>query len=152
MGQRPKHLKKLPIFPKLTKKNNDVTSDIDAGYNCIAFAYGITDRKYWPNFHPDYYWPSDLPKVEHLDSFVQLFAKQGYKRAEDGAWQDGIEKVALFATASGAPKHAARQIGPNRWASKLGDWYDIEHEVDALDDGNYGSVVMFLERKRSSSS
>ena len=148
MAQRPKHLKKILQFPNLVKKNNDVTSDCDPNYNCIAFAYGVTNRKYWPNFDPDYFWPSDIPKNAHINTFVKLFAKQGFKPANDGSWTNGVEKIALFAKLNGEPTHAARQVGPNRWASKLGDGYDIEHEENALDGAFYGKIVMFLERKK----
>lgn len=150
MGQRPKHLKRSSYFPKLRKKNNDVTSDEDAGYNCIGYAYGDTSRKYWPNFHPDYYWPSSLPRVEHLDSFRKLFATKGFEKSANGDWVSGVEKVAIYATKTGSPKHAALQIGPNKWASKLGDSWDIEHERDSLSGGEYGDVVLYLERPRRS--
>src|SRR4051812_43732089 len=125
--QRPKHLKRSDAFPNLIKKAHDVTSDEDPDYNCIAFAYGITNRKYWPNFHPDFAWPDGIPKVETLHAFEKLFESIGYVRAADGKHVAGVEKVAIYTSSDGRPTHAARQIDSGRWASKLGVWYDIEH-------------------------
>jgi hypothetical protein len=67
LAQRPKHLKKSAGFPKLSKKNNDVSSDDDPSYNCIAFAAGFTDRRLWPTGYPDYRWFRDLPTAETMN-------------------------------------------------------------------------------------
>jgi len=143
---RPKHLKPSSAFPKIRKANNDVTSDIDATYNCIAFAAGVTNRKFWPGYHPDYYWPPTIPRLPNIDSFIKLYESYGYAQCADGAFRAGYEKVAIYATKDGSPQHAAKQIGPNRWASKLGDSYDIEHATAAVSGGMYGEMVAFLER------
>lgn len=151
MRQRPKHLKKHPQFPKLTKGNNDVTSDDDAFYNCIAFAVGVTDRKFWPIYPPDYAWPSDLPAAVTVDNFLRFFSeKHGFAVCDNDVFDARLEKIALYTDRNGKPTHAARLIGPSRWASKLGDWYDIEHEKDAISGGHYGQMKMFLSRKARS--
>jgi hypothetical protein len=147
---QPRHLKKSGKFPRLSKTKNRVTSEPDTSYNCIAYACGITNKKYWPTFDPDFYWPPDLPKTETIETFVRLFENRGYQRVSDGSkgkYKEGFEKVAIYASRGGTPKHAALQKGPNRWASKLGNWYDIEHTIDAVSSGDYGEIVVFLERK-----
>jgi hypothetical protein len=120
-------------------------SDIDTQYNCIAYAAGVTDKKWWPQFHPDYYWPPNAPRVNSLISFIAVFRELGYEVCEDGAYEVGFEKVAFY-TRNGVPTHAARQIGPDRWESKLGNWYDIEHTTDAVSSGDYGRMDTFMKR------
>jgi hypothetical protein len=147
MGQRPKHLKKSNTFPRLAKKRNKVTSNEDKTYNCIAYAAGRTDKKIWPTFHPDHYWPPSVPRADELTSLVNLFSSLGYARCGDGSFEAGFEKVAIYVhPVTGRPTHAARQISPGKWASKLGEWFDIEHTVDAVSGGDYGEMSVFLKR------
>jgi hypothetical protein len=146
---RPKHIKKYDRIPSLNKKNNTVTSEDDPFYNCIAFAVGETSRKWWPAFQPDYYWPPNAPKVNTIDAFLLAFETRGYAECSDGNYEEGVEKIALYARGTG-PTHAARQIGPNKWASKLGDWYDIEHTPDAVSSGDYGSIVKYMKKEAQS--
>jgi hypothetical protein len=144
---RPKHIKKHPLIPSLNKKNNNVTSDDDPLYNCIAFAAGITTQKWWPIFHPDFYWPPQAPRINAIGSFVAAFATLGYEECSDGSYEDGYEKVAFYQR-NGLPTHAARQIGPGKWQSKLGNWYDIEHSDDAVSSGDYGQITKYLRRRK----
>ena len=150
MAAQPKHLKKLRQFPKLVKKNNDVKSDIDKKYNCIAFAAGRTDKKIWPSYHPDHYWPPDVPRSnDDLDSLINLFTSQNYVRCQSGDFEKGYEKIAIYTLASGRPTHAARQIGKNKWVSKLGEYYDIEHAKEAVSGGDYGEMKIFMRREKT---
>src|SRR5215203_195187 len=103
MGQRPKHLKKRKEFPSLTKKNHSVESDIDPNYNCIAYAAGITTRKYWPIFHPDYAWIRGIPSTEEVESFVKFYETFGYAETDNGEYVEGHEKIAIFIGANGKP-------------------------------------------------
>lgn len=143
---RPKHIKNHSKIPSLNKRNNDVTSGIDAQYNCIAFAAGITNQKWWPTFQPDFYWPRNAPKVNSLNSFLVAFADLGYEECDNGDYESGYEKVAFYAR-NGVPTHAARQVGRDKWQSKLGNWYDIEHTKDAVSSGDYGKIEKYMRRK-----
>ena len=40
------------------------------------------------------------------------------------------------------------KIGPNKWVSKLGNWYDIEHTPDAVSSGDYGQVAKYMKRRK----
>lgn len=152
---RPKHLKpsaRLPTlrkdFPKLSKQSHDVTSDWDTDYNCIAFAAGITNKKVFPASRQDYFWPSNLPNVRTPAALEKFYEMYGYKKCADGAYVKGKEKIAIYAKASGEATHAAKQVGDKRWASKLGDAYDIEHDPNAVSGPLYGDVVMYMERNK----
>jgi hypothetical protein len=151
MGKRPKHLKKSNTFPSLAKKAHSVTSDPDVQYNCIAFAIGRTDKKIWPEFHPDHYWPPGVFRGDAMASLIKLFESEGYVAAKDGKFIAGTEKIAIYAMASsGRPTHAARQLGPDKWSSKLGSWYDIEHSEKSIAGGDYGDVVLYMQRPKRS--
>jgi hypothetical protein len=132
--QRPKHLKRDARFPALKKSNNSVTSDSDVQYNCVAFAAGVTNRKWWPDFHPDFYWPPGSPRINTIASFIKAFETLGYESCNDGKYEHGFEKV-VFYVKDGLPTHAALQVGRNKWKSKLGNWYDVEHTAEALSGG-----------------
>lgn len=69
-----------------------------------------------------------------------------YKPCEDGALEDGFEKVAIYAL-SFIVTHMARQLASGRWTSKLGELEDIEHASPAeLEGQKYGTVVQYMRR------
>jgi hypothetical protein len=149
MAQRPKHLKRSDDFPKLTKKSHLVTSDRDPRQNCIAFAAGVKNKKYWPIFHPDFAWISGIPRVETVEAFVRFYETFGYVETGDGEYAEGFEKIAIYTNRGGKPTHASLQIGPDKWASKLGNSYDIEHATNAVSEGLYGAIVKFMARRKA---
>lgn len=140
-----KHIKKCGEFPKINKRNHTVASPQTTSYNCIAFAAGVTTKKWWPAFHPDAYWPPGCPYSDSIASFVQAFQTLGYTVCADGKYEEGFEKIALYAK-FGAVKHAARLVAKGKWASKLGDLEDIVHEETAVAGGLYGEVVQYMRR------
>jgi len=125
-------------------------------YNCIAYAVGETDKRWWPSIRwkGDYYWPPHLPREkpleETLENFVRAFETKRYRVCKTAKPKKGIEKVAIYAGPAGNPLHAARQLESGMWTSKCGDLEDIEHKTIASMEGkHYGKVAIFLERKRN---
>lgn len=145
MATRPKHLKPTSAFPKLKKSNHSVTSDRTGNYNCIAWAAEVTTIKWWPSFAPDAYWPPSVPRYETLDAFIQAYQTLGYAVCADGGYEQGVDKIAIY-TKNGRPTHAARQISPTEWTSKLGAMEDISHAKEALSGGLYGEVAAHMSR------
>jgi hypothetical protein len=138
------------LFPGLRGTDCRVTSPADRRYNCIAWAAGDTRRWWWPDPPPDdegYHWPPGVSNEETLAAFVAAFVALGYEPCTDEGQEAGWEKVALYATADGAPAHAARQLSGGRWSSKLGRGQDIEHDLRALEGADYGKVVQILRRR-----
>jgi len=70
----------------------------------------------------------------------------GYHQCESAAPEEGFNKVAIFCKPNGKPAHAARQLPHGRWTSKLGDWEDIEHALNAVAGSAYGTVVVILRK------
>jgi hypothetical protein len=51
------------IFPRLKTADYPVTSPLDRGYNCMAWAVGDASRWWWPEDDPnDGYWPPGVPR------------------------------------------------------------------------------------------
>ena len=137
-------LRLIGSFPALTEKNFGLTSPQDRTYNCIAWAANDDRRWWWPN-HPYGYWPvPGAPNV--LQTFQIAFEDLGFEVCADGVFEEGFEKVAIYAL-NGDPKHAARQTPDGHWTSKLGNEWDVWHELNALNGPVYGEPVLFLRRK-----
>ena len=47
---------------------------------------------------------------------------------------------------NGIPTHAARQLPDGSWTSKLGQNIDVQHTIFSIQDGDYGSVAVFMRR------
>ena len=138
------------IIPVLKYANYHVTSPINDGYNCAAWAVGDDSRFWDPSPVGPYFWPEGLPRDRSTATFVLAFETVGFTVCSDDSCEQGIEKIAIYAQ-NGLFQHAARQLEDGRWASKCGDWHDIVHE-DAYelegDDLGYGSVVTIMQRRR----
>ena len=94
-----------------------------------------------------YYWPANAPFEETTAAFVAAFATIGYEECASEDMESGYEKVVLYAGASGAPTHMARQLVGGEWTSKLGQWFDIRHQSpDVVSGGEYGSICKVLKR------
>jgi len=132
-------------FPNLKSMEWEETSPIDPRYNCIAYAYGITDQFLWPTIHPQHQWPAGVRNDESVDAFRELYAKIGYTECLSGVPEAGFDKVAIFAYDSGEPTHAAI-YRDGKWRSKLGAGWDISHDLDGLKGLRYGSPVLYLKR------
>ena len=133
------------LFPNLFHTVFVITSNPSAAYNCIAFAARDEKRFWWPDSERTNYWPPEVPREETLDAFIQAFQLLGYETCENGACEDGFEKIALF-TKHGKPTHAARSEGRLYWKSKLGTIDDIQHVLEGIEGDRYGVVSAFLKR------
>ena len=135
-------------FPNLNNQNHHVTSPPTPRYNCFAWA-AEEDNRFWdPNGG---WWPAGIPRDLSINAFVQAYSTVGYVQCADGTHDPGVEKIAIYAKNvpgfGQQPTHAARQLPNGRWTSKLGKNVDIEHTtLEAIADGTYGSVVLFMSR------
>ena len=147
MNQNLQKIKKF--FPNINEENIKITSPIDDSYNCIAFAYGRSDIKYWPDdsdMGDDCEWPNDIKRGNNMDSFINLFESIGYIICDNENFEQGYEKICIYEK-DDVPKHAAKQLLNGNWSSKLGDYFDVEHSISALLDGRYGNISVFMKRE-----
>ena len=129
-----------------------ISSDYCPGYNCIAFAAGDTTQVWEPMSSTAMtpagtYWPPGVVAFSTINAHVAAFNAIGYEVCDSADFEEGYEKVAIYATTDGTPVHAARQIGAGLWTSKMGGAEDIEHESPERLSGTwYGEPVVFLRR------
>lgn len=135
-------------FPGLAGTSYERTSCRDRRYNCIAWAGEDNTRPWWPVTDPKLaYWPGLIFDTS-VAAFEQAFSTLGYSACGmDGSVEDSVQKVAIFAK-DGQVTHMARQLFPQGdWTSKIGTRdIDIRHELSALEDSEYGQVVLILHR------
>ena len=139
----------LDLFPALKSDGYEITSDATTQYNCIAWA--ADDNQNW--WEPDpigiFHWPPSAPREWTLNGIVAAFENLGYEKCDNGGLEQRFEKVAIFATMSGEPTHAAWQRQDGRWSSKLGDLKDITHNtLNGVAGTKYGFPTIFLKRRR----
>lgn len=133
-----------PLFPNLNLPPKITSADTDV-YNCIAWAFADNSHWWWPRRA---FWPVPVASNEPiLVAFEKLFAAGGWTLANDGSLEQGFEKIALYASSTGAVTHAARQLPSGEWTSKLGKAEDIVHGIGELDGPKYGSVFWFYKKK-----
>ena len=150
------------VFENLAATGFDIVADCTSdrtrgrpsGYNCIAWAAGRTGEWWWPCGIGGYTWPVaegthiEPPNKETLDNFIAAFRSIGYLSSDNGNWEDGFEKVALYVNNQGIPTHAARSLPDGNWTSKLGEAEDIRHPTPESIGGRvYGKPVAFLKRE-----
>ena len=134
------------LFPRLRSSPYEVTSPEDGNYNCVAWAARDTEIWWEPDILGLYYWPRGVPRGCTLDAFREAFAQEGYEPCNTRVLEPAQETVAIFVNKAGAPTHAARQLPNGRWTSKLGRAEDIEHDLNALEGDQYGSVALIMKR------
>jgi hypothetical protein len=139
-------------FPNLVASNHALTSVYDTRYNCIAWAANDTSAWWEPFNGPGIYWPPGAPTDYSIWAYAAAFATLGYVECQTPTFEDGWEKIALYAELVHGEilaTHAARQLADGTWTSKLGDLEDISHaDLDALCGRAYGADVMYMKRVR----
>ena len=134
------------VFPNLNDADFIETSQDAVEYNRVAHAAGATDQWWWPSLNS--YWPPGVPREPTLEAFAEALSTLGYEPCDTDVVETEIEKIAVYADQHG-PQHVARQLAGGRWTSKLGRDVDITHvDLNCLEDGAYGKVVLLLKRAR----
>lgn len=131
-------------FPGLSLSGYKITSPESETYNCIAWAVYESDRWWWPL--GKVFWPAGVSRDISLKTFIQAFATLGYVSCDNNHLEHEFEKIAIYVDHNGEPTHAARQLSNGKWTSKLGNFVDIEHELDGLTGSEYGTVAQILKR------
>jgi len=143
-------------FPKLAVDGWTKSSQDTSDYNCFAFAVHDEEDWYSPLQVNGYYWPSDvIPRNTLLPTMIALYRHEGgFEPCENGEFEEGFEKIALYMNQFGNVTHAARQKDSKTWTSKMGVMEDIEHpflsslEDAGLTDDEYGKIAQYLKRPK----
>jgi hypothetical protein len=89
-----------------------------------------------------------VPRELTVEAFVAAFVTVGYEVCDDGEYENGWEKVALYVNAQRVPQHMARQVNASQWTSKLGPCHDILHTLPGVAGKLYGTVHLFMKRRK----
>lgn len=133
-------------IPRLSQSDYERKSPEDISYNCVAWAAGDSSKWWWPDQSNIGYWPPNVKRESSLTAFLDAFSTLGYSVCKSSDYEEGFEKIAIFAKENGIPSHAARQVGKNRWTSKAGRLEDIEHKLEDVCGSHYGSVALYMKR------
>lgn len=137
------HERLVAIFPRLAETPYQLTSPPTPAYNCIAWAAGEDSFWWWPGR----FWPKGVPATITKVAFIKAFSDRGYEECDGPELEEGYEKVCLYCK-MGRPEHAARQLPDGSWTSKLGQGFDISHELDGLRGNKYGHPAVYMKRPR----
>ena len=136
-----------PDFPYSQIHPFEETSQASPTYNCIAWAADDSTRWYEPDPLGIGYWPPSVPREYTHDSLVKVFESLGYSICTNGHFENGYEKVVVYEK-GGLGTHAAKQLDPNTWTSKLGKGIDASHRLETLFSSHYGNVYKYLRRRK----
>jgi hypothetical protein len=141
----------LKAFPGLRYDEGfQITSPEDVDYNCIAWAFGRKDCWMWPDEDVDGVdvWPENAGSDLRGQTFIDAFRTLGYDVCNNDEYEEGIEKVALYAYPNSEEcTHAARLLPNGMWTSKLGPSFDISHSTPYTIQGRlYGMVCCIMCR------
>ncbi|MGC9503826.1 DUF7689 domain-containing protein [Baaleninema sp.] len=135
------------LFPNLASTGYRLTSQDTIEYNCVAWAVGRQDEWWWLDELGESYWPPEVERELTIDSFISVFKKIGYEVCNDENFEEGFQKIAIYAQPNGEPTHVARQLKEDCWTSKIGSLEDIEHRLEGLNSMEYGKAEVFMKLK-----
>ena len=144
------------LFPNLKPDNYKI---IFAGhlanassYNCVAQSLGVT------SFKIDHYiggtcrWIQSVSRDGSLESYVNFYEILGFEICDSASCEQGLKKLAIYSREYEGTEiftHAALQVGPNTWRSKLGDLAEIEHKcLRCLESADYGKVTTYMKESQ----
>lgn len=132
-------------FPNLKIVENFIfTSDPTDDYNCVAWAIEKEDE--WIQFPP---YNSQNSYEDSVQSYIEYFTELGFEITDNTKLEEEFDKIALYTNDINEFTHVARQKPNGMWASKIGNWEDIEHTtLDALAGGSYGNPKVYMCRAK----
>jgi len=125
-------------LPLLQKDVNFIFKSVQGDdYNCVSWAIHNDEENIILKL-------PDGETDQRLKSYVDYYKNIGFEETGNIDVEQGVTKIALYAFADEF-QHVARQLADGRWASKLGEWEDIEHStLNDLAGNFYGEPVIFF--------
>ncbi len=133
-------------FPNSEYHEYEIHSPFDLKYNCIAWAVD-DDQNWWePLNEPGNYWPPNTRFDYSPECLIEAYQEIGYIICDNGDFEEGYKKIALYKKDNFEYSHAAKQLNKFLWSSKLGPQFDIIHTLFCLKDGYYGNIFCFMKK------
>ena len=137
-------------WPNLSKEHFEFTSLKTISYNCLAWATG-NNRNWMDMYVFQARYDLDMDTLDHSAEGYASFLQQhfGFERCDNGDFEKGMEKIALFEDNNKEWSHASRLLENGKWTSKMGRWEDIEHaSLEVLQGKFYGQLKIFMKRNK----
>ncbi len=111
-------------------------------YNCVMWALHIDHI--WKDF--GYSDDGYLNPDQTTTPYINFYKENGFVICENALLEDGFEKICIFSN-RGNFSHVSRQLADGRWASKMGNYEDIEHSaVTDVGGVGYGNPEFYMKR------
>ena len=127
-----------------------VNSSDTFSYNCIAWAMGMDDRWVDHQLIPWHWWPSGVQRNNSKQALIDAFAALGFEETTNPSYEQGYEKVALYAKGD-EWSHAAKIIDSLKLHSKFGALNDAFHSGGDSLSIRYGYIYAYMRRDLSKS-
>ena len=84
-----------------------------------------------------------------MNAVEEVFRGLDYVPCNDEDDDIDADRIVIYGDDLGEARHAARQTSSGKWASKMGDLADIEHDNPEVVEGVlYGTAQRYMFRKR----
>lgn len=111
-------------------------------YNCVMWSLNIDDD--WK----DFFYTEDgyVSPDQSINPYINFFKERGFQICENGELEPGQTKICIYSK-NGIFSHVSRLMENGRWASKMGNYEDIEHlsEFDVSGIG-YGKPETYMKK------
>jgi hypothetical protein len=150
-------------WPKLLADKFHFTSKKNVHYNCMTWAIAQDTVSNENVTEDDVFWMDMMMYFQHahdLDPLNLDHSAKGYADClekhyrfticNNGEFEEGTEKIALYENKDHEWSHIARQLENGNWTSKMGKLEDIEHySLEVLNGKLYGEPKLFMGRPRN---
>lgn len=112
-------------------------------YNCVMWSLHRDD--YWKDF---FYTEDGYISIDQsIKPYVEFFKENGFSICETNVVEEGFEKICIYSK-NGIFSHVSRQLKDGRWASKMGNYEDIEHlSVFDVNGEGYGAPEVYMKKE-----
>lgn len=81
-----------------------------------------------------------------LAIFVEAIKTEGFQTCDDGEWEDGFRKIAIFYDKKDEFTHAVLLVSKGVWKSKWGRESDFVHSLNDVHSHDFGNKCVFMKR------
>lgn len=136
-------------WPALREGENfQFTSKKKRGFKCIWYALmldiGNIDMLWFRDFYGLNPSTLDHSAKGYSKCFQEYF---GFEECNDIEYEEGFIKVVLYEDNNRDFKHVARVLSNNLLTSKMGDYEDIQHSIEAICGDEYGYPRLYMRKK-----
>ncbi|HYE53679.1 MAG TPA: hypothetical protein VD996_02510 [Chitinophagaceae bacterium] len=136
------------LWPDLKEGENfHFTSLKKRGYKCVWYALmldrGDIDMLWFRDFYNLDPATLDHSAKGYAKCFQQYF---GFEECLSKEYEEGFIKIVLYEDKNQDFKHVARVLPNGYFTSKMGNYEDIQHSLEAVCGNEYGYPVLYMKK------